>query len=190
MAKRPTAVAAPGSNPDNGAVASTLAGATTGAIAALSGVFAGAATGTAGAAAMTSGLATVGSVVGGGMAAGILAVAAAPVAFGAAAYGGYRLYKRMAQPKDMPSPPKGKTGAAISTVAGTATGATAAIVGVSAGAATGTAGAAAITSGLAAVGGLVGGGMAAGIVAVAAAPVALGAVGYGAFRLFGRWRKP
>ena len=42
---------------------------------------------------MTSGLASVGALIGGGMFAGICAVAAAPVAFGAAGYGAYQLYK-------------------------------------------------------------------------------------------------
>lgn len=46
-----------------------------------------------GAAGITSGLATVGSVVGGGMAAGLAVTAAAPVAIGAAAYGLYKWWK-------------------------------------------------------------------------------------------------
>ena len=79
-----------------GAIASTLTGATAGTVAGVSGVVAGAASGTAGAAALTSGLATVGSVVGGGMLAGICTVAAAPLVFGAAGYGVYRLYKNLA----------------------------------------------------------------------------------------------
>lgn len=82
-----------------GAIASTLTGAAAGTVAGVSGVVAGAASGTAGAALMTSGLAAVGSVVGGGMFAGIVVVAAAPVAFGAAGYGVYRLYKNMASPQ-------------------------------------------------------------------------------------------
>ncbi|CDS47972.1 hypothetical protein [Polaromonas sp. CG9_12] len=43
-------------------------------------------------------------------------------------------------------------------------------------------GAAGITSGLAAVGSLVGGGMAAGLVVTAAAPIAVGALGYGLYK--------
>jgi len=39
---------------------------------------------------ITSGLATVGSVVGGGMAAGVVITAAAPLVVGAAAYGLYK----------------------------------------------------------------------------------------------------
>lgn len=46
-----------------------------------------------GAAGITSGLAAVGSVVGGGMAAGLVITAAAPVAIGAAAYGLYKWLK-------------------------------------------------------------------------------------------------
>lgn len=46
-----------------------------------------------GAAGITSGLAAVGSVVGGGMAAGLVVTAAAPLAVGAAAYGLYKWLK-------------------------------------------------------------------------------------------------
>ena len=46
-----------------------------------------------GATGITSGLAGVGSLVGGGMATGLAITAAAPVAFGAAAYGLYKWYK-------------------------------------------------------------------------------------------------
>jgi len=79
-----------------GAIISTLSGAAAGTVAAIVGVVAGAAPSTAGAAAMTSGLAAVGTVVGGGMAAGIVVVAAAPVAFGVAGFGAYKLYKKWA----------------------------------------------------------------------------------------------
>ncbi len=88
---------------ETGAIVSTLSGSATGAILAVAGIKAGAAAGTAGAAAMTSGLATVGSLLGGGMFAGICVAAAAPVAFGVLGYGGYRLYKKMATPKDKAS---------------------------------------------------------------------------------------
>lgn len=47
-----------------------------------------------GAAGITSGLAAVGSVVGGGMAAGLVITAAAPLAIGAAAYGIYKWLKK------------------------------------------------------------------------------------------------
>ena len=44
-----------------------------------------------GATGITSGLAAIGAVVGGGMATGLIVVAAAPLAIGAAGYGGYKL---------------------------------------------------------------------------------------------------
>ena len=47
-----------------------------------------------GATGITSGLAAVGSIVGGGMAAGLAVTAAAPVAAGAIAFGLYNRYKR------------------------------------------------------------------------------------------------
>jgi hypothetical protein len=81
---------------ENGATVSMAAGGVAGATAAVSGVYAGAAAGTAGAAALTSGLAAVGSVVGGGMGAGILVVAAAPLAGALACLGCYRLFKKWA----------------------------------------------------------------------------------------------
>ena len=77
-----------------GAVIAGAAGAATGAGAAAGGVVAGAAAGTSGAAAITSGLAAVGSVVGGGMVAGIAVCMAAPVAGLGAGYGVYWLIKR------------------------------------------------------------------------------------------------
>ncbi len=64
------------------------------------GVIGGAAEGTAGAAMMTSGLATVGSIVGGGMFAGICVLTVAPIVGGAAGYGCYRLFKRLATPEE------------------------------------------------------------------------------------------
>ena len=80
------------------AAGSTATGGTAGGVAAVSGVVVGAAEGTAGAAALTSGLATVGSIVGGGMFAGVCVVAVAPIVGGALGYGCYRLYKRLATP--------------------------------------------------------------------------------------------
>jgi hypothetical protein len=76
--------------------ASLAAGAVAGGTAAVGGVITGAATGTAGAAALTSGLATVGTIIGGGMFAGIAVVAAAPIAGAVAGYGIFRLYKKLA----------------------------------------------------------------------------------------------
>ncbi len=61
---------------EKGAAVATGAGAVAGATAGVCGVVGGAASGTAGAAALTSGLAAVGSVVGGGMLAGIITIAA------------------------------------------------------------------------------------------------------------------
>ncbi|WP_084184691.1 hypothetical protein [Desulfonatronum thiodismutans] len=72
----------------------TAGGSVAGAAGGIGGVVAGAATGTSGAVAITSGLSAVGSVVGGGMLAGLVTVAAAPIAGGAAAYGLYRLFKK------------------------------------------------------------------------------------------------
>lgn len=46
-----------------------------------------------GATGITSGLATLGTIVGGGMGAGVIITAAAPIAVGAAAYGLYKWYK-------------------------------------------------------------------------------------------------
>ena len=87
------------SSSETGAIVSTVSGGAAGAVAAVAGVVAGAAEGTAGAAALTSGLAAVGTVIGGGMFAGIILVAAAPLAFGAVGFGIYKLYKKMATPK-------------------------------------------------------------------------------------------
>ncbi len=86
-------------NPKKGAVISTVSGGAAGAVAVLYGVSAGAASGTAGAAAMTSGLATLGGVIGGGMAAGIVVLAAAPLAGCALGYLGFRFYKKNSSPK-------------------------------------------------------------------------------------------
>jgi hypothetical protein len=68
-------------------------GAAAGAAGSVSTVAAVGAVGGLGAAGITSGLATVGSVVGGGMAAGLAVTAAAPIAIGAAAYGLYKWWK-------------------------------------------------------------------------------------------------
>ena len=74
-----------------GKVMSTLGGAGTGVAGSVGLVsLAGSGTGTA---VVTSGLAAIGSVVGGGMLAGLGIVAAIPIAAGAVGYGGYRLIK-------------------------------------------------------------------------------------------------
>ena len=81
------------SKDEKGALISTGSGAIAGGTSAIAGVFVGAAEGTAGAAALTSGLASVGSVVGGGMAAGIGIVCVAPILMGAAGYGIFKFFK-------------------------------------------------------------------------------------------------
>ena len=80
---------------EKGTVVSTSAGAVAGAVSGVAGVLSGGAAGTTGAAALTSGLATVGSVVGGGMLAGIGVVAAAPIAGSAACFGIYKAFKKL-----------------------------------------------------------------------------------------------
>ncbi|MUK70308.1 hypothetical protein [Aliivibrio fischeri] len=77
---------------EKGAVKAGAAGAVTGASGAIGAVAATGVTGL-GATGITSGLAAVGAVVGGGMGAGLLVTAAAPVAVGAAAYGAYKWFK-------------------------------------------------------------------------------------------------
>lgn len=74
-------------------------------------------------------------------------------------------------------------GKIASTAAGSVAGAGGAVGAVAAGGVTGL-GATGITSGLAAVGGVAGGGMALGLGICCAAPVALGAIGYGLYSLF------
>jgi hypothetical protein len=65
---------------------------------------------------------------------------------------------------------------------GAATGAAGSVATVSTVGAVSGLGAAGITSGLATVGGVVGGGMATGLAITAAAPLAVGAIGYGLYR--------
>lgn len=71
-------------------------GAVAGATSALAGIAASAAAGTSGAAATTSGLAAVGGIIGGGMAAGLIVVTAAPIAGATAMFGIYKLYEHLA----------------------------------------------------------------------------------------------
>lgn len=78
---------------DKNAAKVGVAGAAAGAAGSVSTVAAAGAVSGLGAAGITSGLATVGSVVGGGMAAGLAVTAAAPIAIGAAAYGLYKWWK-------------------------------------------------------------------------------------------------
>lgn len=80
------------------------------------------------------------------------------------------------------------TGGAISAGAGAVLGSGGAVATVAAaGSVTGLS-AAGITSGLAAIGGVVGGGMAAGVAVVAAAPIATACIGFGAYKLYKRYR--
>jgi hypothetical protein len=81
---------------EKGTLISAGSGSVAGATSAVTGVILGAAEGTAGAAALTTGLAAVGSVVGGGMLAGIVIVAATPIAGGLAFFGLYKLFKKLA----------------------------------------------------------------------------------------------
>lgn len=74
------------------ATAAGAAGAATGGIGAVGAVAALGVPGL-GATGITSGLAAVGTIVGGGMGAGLLVTAAAPLAVGAAAYGLYKWLK-------------------------------------------------------------------------------------------------
>ncbi|WP_419470439.1 hypothetical protein [Candidatus Kuenenia sp.] len=75
-----------------GVMASTGTGAVAGAGGAVTAVAVGGVSGL-GATGITSGLAAVGTVVGGGMAAGLAVVAAAPIAAAGAGYGVYKLVK-------------------------------------------------------------------------------------------------
>lgn len=79
---------------EKGAVKSAVAGAAVGGAGAVGAVAAAGPVAGLGAAGITSGLAAVGSVVGGGMAMGLIITAAAPVAAGALGYGIYKWWKK------------------------------------------------------------------------------------------------
>jgi hypothetical protein len=81
------------SNDSDNSVAVAAGGAVTGVAGSIGAVAAGGSVAGLGAAGITSGLAAVGSVVGGGMAAGLVVTAAAPLAVGAVAYGLYKWWK-------------------------------------------------------------------------------------------------
>jgi len=81
------------SKDEKGALISVGSGSISGSASAITGIALGASEGAAGAAALASGLSTVGSVVGGGMMAGIGVVCAAPILGGVAFYGIYKLGK-------------------------------------------------------------------------------------------------
>jgi hypothetical protein len=78
---------------DNGATIAAATGATVGGAGAITAVSAAGPVVGLGAAGITSGLAAVGSLVGGGMAAGLIITAAAPLVVGAATYGLYKWLK-------------------------------------------------------------------------------------------------
>ena len=80
-------------NNDNAAIAGAIGGAA-GAAGSVGSVAAAGSVAGLGATGITSGLAAIGSIVGGGMGAGLIVTAAAPVAVGAAAYGLYRWIKK------------------------------------------------------------------------------------------------
>ena len=123
------------------------------------------------AAGMTSGLSALGSLVGGGMAAGI-GVAAAPVLAGGAL--------AAALTSDHI-----ETDEKVVAGAGAGVGLAGSVAAVSAAGTVGGLSAAGITSGLGAIGATVGGGMATGIAITCAAPLA---VAGGAYALY-KWRK-
>lgn len=79
-----------------GTLISMGSGGVAGSISAIAGVSVAAAEGAVGAAALTSGLAGVGTLVGGGMAAGLGVVACAPLLGAGACYGIYRIIKKVA----------------------------------------------------------------------------------------------
>jgi hypothetical protein len=134
-----------------------------------------------------SGLATAGGAVGAGAVGGLLVLGAAPGLISAAVMN-VALKDDEALPDDERSARRAGrvasiAGAAGTGVAGVATvGAVGSVAGLSA---------AGITSGLAAIGGAVGGGMAAGSAIVIAAPaVVAAAIGFGAYRVVRRVRRP
>lgn len=134
-----------------------------------------------------SGLATAGGAVGAGAVGGLVVLGAAPAVLSAAVMN-VALRDDAALPREERS--ARKVGRRAS-VAGAAGGSAVGVVAVSAAGSVAGLSAAGITSGLAAIGATVGGGMAAGSAIVIAAPaVAAAGVGYGAYRLLRRVRRP
>lgn len=155
----------------SGAAAAASLGATAGVVGAVGSV-----AGVSGAGIM-SGLATAGGVIGGGAAAGPLALALGPAAV---SVGAVQLALRGDEtlPKDEND---ARRDGRVASVAGAAAAGAGGMAAIAAAGVAGTS-AAGIASGLAAIGGIVGGGMVAGTVAVAAAPaVVAGVAGYGAY---------
>ncbi|MCE5262577.1 MAG: hypothetical protein LLG97_03465 [Deltaproteobacteria bacterium] len=83
------------SREEKGTLISVGTGGVTGSGSVLAGVALGASKGAVGAAALSSGLSVVGSLVGGGMLAGIGVVCIAPILGGVAFYGIYRLWQKI-----------------------------------------------------------------------------------------------
>ena len=162
----------------SGAAAVTSLGATAGVVSAV-----GAVAGVSGAGVM-SGLATAGSFIGGGAAAGPLALALGPAAVSVSAVQiGLRSDKTLPKEEN-----EARRDGRVASVAGAAAAGAGGMAAVAAAGVTGVS-AAGITSGLAAIGGVVGGGMVAGTVAVAAAPaVVAGAAGLGVYLISRRIR--
>jgi hypothetical protein len=128
---------------------------------------------------ITSGLAAAGGVVGGGMAAGPAVLAAGP------AYAGAKIINNTVW-KDEPDLSSDERSARAAARKATSIGAAAGVAGAGAATVAGGASGAAIMSTLAGIGGVVGGGAIAGTAIVALAPIAAaGAIGYGAYKLFG-----
>lgn len=134
-----------------------------------------------------SGLATAGATVGAGAVGGLVVLGAAPAALSAAVMN-VALRDDVAVPREERS--ARKVGRRAS-VAGAAGGSAVGVAAVSAAGSVAGLSAAGITSGLAAIGATVGGGMAAGSAIVIAAPaVAAAGIGYGAYRIIRRVRRP
>ncbi|KAA1248291.1 lecithin retinol acyltransferase family protein [Mycobacterium simiae] len=160
-----------GSLTTSGAAAATSLGTTVGVVSAVGSV-----AGVSGAGLM-SGLATAGHLIGGGAAAGPLALALAPAALSVGAVQiGLRGDKTLPKAEN-----DARRDGRVASVAGAAAAGAGGMAAITVAGTTGLS-AAGITSGLAAIGAGVGGGMLAGTVAVAAAPaVVAGTVGLGAY---------
>lgn len=134
-----------------------------------------------------SGLAATGGAVGAGAVGGLIVLGAGPAVLSVSVMR-VALRDDAALPAEERSARKaGRT----ASIAGAAGGGVAGVAAVSAAGSVAGLSAAGITSGLAAIGGMVGGGMAAGSAVVIAAPaVAAAGIGYGAYRIIRRLRRP
>jgi len=146
---------------------------------------AGSAAGLSGAGIM-SGLASIGGVVGGGAVAGIAVLGAGPAVITSSAM----FYVLKDDPIFHEPERSARTFGRLATCAGAAGGTVASVSAVAMAGSVAGLSAAGISSGLAVIGGTIGGGMAAGVAITAAAPaVTAAAVGYGAYRIWKRFRK-